>query len=796
MKLSPILSFFTSLKTTILLLILYATVLAVATFVEKYTDAATARQYIYHNALFLIFQLLLTINCVAVIYKRKWWSRKMWGAILLHFSFVVIFLGAFLTYSFGYEGILHLREGQKSNLLRTTNGTEQLPFEVELLSFKVSRYPGSHSPSGYYSQLLINTPQREAYETTVSVNKTHQVGAYRLFQASFDKDEKGTVLSVNYDPWGMYITYLGYTLLLLGIAWLLLQKKSYVRKLIRSLNNSGRLASLALLLLTSTQLAAQNNTMYTIPENHANSWSELLVQAPSGRIEPMNTYATKLLRKVYRKSSFDNLTPEQVMVGFILYPGHWNEVPIIRQDNKELGALIGNTNKYIPFHQLFTEDGSYKIAAQVEHAYELQPAQRTAFDKEVLKLNERINLLWALQNGAIPAIFPLHESKTHQWYSFSEENDKFAGKDSMFVANIIHWYTESANEAMDTSNWQEPEEIIDMIKIYQQKRSNIELPTPRKLEIELLYNRIDPFFITLFGYLAIGLLLFVCTLLTTLYGKKWSKTASIVLMVALFGFFVLHSAGIASRWYVSGQGPWANTYETMIYISWLIALCALLLYRYSKLTTSLATFLAAVILFAATLNGMDPEITPLVPVLQSYWLLIHVAIITASYSFFGISSMLGTLSLVFQCCKPHGRYKALRNSVHELRIINELSLYIGLFLLTIGIFIGAVWANESWGRYWGWDPKETWALITMLIYAVVLHIRFMTKKYSDYLFSTLSIFAFASVLMTYFGVNYFLSGLHSYGSSELPAAIYWVIGYYLLLVVFAIYVSIHTRNQK
>lgn len=795
MKLQPIASFISSLKTTLLLLILYSLVLAIATFVEKYTDAATARQFIYHNFLFLLFQLLLTVNCIAVMYTRKWWSRKMWGSILLHCSFIIIFLGAFLTHCFGYEGMLHLREGEKSNLLRTHSGTEQLPFSVELLSFKVSRYPGSNSPSGYYSQLRINTSSQPTYETMVSVNKTHQVGAYRLFQASFDKDEKGTVLSINYDPWGMYITYLGYALLLLGIVWLLLQKKSYVRKLIGSLNSSGRLGLLTLMLLTSTQLTAQNNAKYTIPQEHADSWSELLVQAPSGRIEPLNTYATKLLRKLYRKSSFDNLSAEQVMVGFILYPGHWNDVSIIRQDNKELGKVIGNTNKYIPFHQLFKEDGSYKIAAQVEHAYELQPAQRSAFDKEVLKLNERINLLWALQNGAIPAIFPLHESATHQWYSFSEDNEKFSGKDSMFVANIIHWYTESANEAMTSANWSEPEEIIDMIKIYQQKRSNITLPTAKKIEIELLYNRIDPFFITLFGYLAVGLLLFVSTLLTTLYGKKWSKTASVVLLMALIGFFGLHSLGIASRWYVSGQGPWANTYETMIYISWLIAFCAILLYRYSKLTTSLATFLAAVILFAATLNGMDPEITPLVPVLQSYWLLIHVAIITASYSFFGISSMLGTLSLAFQCCKPQGKYIALRNSVHELRIINELSLYIGLFLLTIGIFIGAVWANESWGRYWGWDPKETWALITMLIYAVVLHIRFMTKKYSDYLFSVLSIFAFASVLMTYFGVNYFLSGLHSYGSSELPTAIYWVMGYYGILVTFAIYVSLLNRKS-
>ncbi len=788
MKFRPIISFFCSLKATLILLSLYAFLLAFATFVEKYFEAAIARQYIYHSVAFIFFQMLLIINCVGVAYQRKWWSRKLWGSIILHFSFIVIFIGAFLTHCLGYEGVLHIREGQQSNTLRTTSGSETLPFNVRLIHFNVSRYPGSHSPSGYQSELVIAPSDKPSYQTTVSVNKTHQIGSYRLFQASFDKDEMGTILSVNYDPWGMQITYIGYALLLLGILGIMIQKKSYVRSLVHALSKSGKISLILLSFIFSSSLMAQDDAAFTISKNHASSWSDLLVQAPSGRIEPMNTYATKFLRKVYRKSHYNGLSAEQVMVGFLLYPGHWNTVPIIRQDNKELGQLINNDSKYITFLDVFNENGDYKIASQVEHAYELQAGQRTSFDKDILKLNERINLLYGLQNGALPAIFPLHDSPTHQWYSFSEDNDKFSGKDSMFVSNIIQWYAESANEALNSNNWSEPEEIVDMIKIYQHKRANVDLPSIRKLKIELLYNRIDPFFITLFGYLAIGLLLFIFTLLTTLYSKMWSKTASAILVILLFGFFILHTAGIASRWYVSGQGPWSNTYETMIYISWMIALCAIFLYKYSRLTTSLATFLAAVILFAATLNGMDPEITPLVPVLQSYWLLIHVAIITASYSFFGISSMLGTLSLAFQCCKKDGKYKALHSSVKELRIINELSLYIGVFLLTIGIFIGAIWANESWGRYWGWDPKETWALITMLVYVIILHVRFTTKNYSDYLFSVLSIFGFASVLMTYFGVNYFLSGLHSYGTSELPTAIYGIIAYYIFLVLFSIYV--------
>ena len=248
--------------------------------------------------------------------------------------------------------------------------------------------------------------------------------------------------------------------------------------------------------------------------------------------------------------------------------------------------------------------------------------------------------------------------------------------------------------------------------------------------------------------------------------------------------FVFHTFGIGMRWYISGQAPWSNAYESMVYVGWAAALAGLLFMRRSHIAVALATFLAGLILFVANLNWMDPEITPLVPVLKSYWLMLHVAVITASYGFFGMSFLLGLTAMVMMNVRNRENLSVWNLRIEELRIINELSLTIGLCLLTAGTFLGAIWANESWGRYWGWDPKETWALITMIVYALVLHARFIPKLRGDFAFSVISVFALTSVLMTYFGVNYYLAGLHSYGKGDTPPALDIIYLVYGLIILF------------
>lgn len=788
----------TSTRFTLSLFMLYATLLALATFIEKSYGAASARLLIYNNLFFLLVQLVMAANVTTIAFKQQWLQRRLWGTIVLHLAFIVILLGAFITYTTGYEGIIHIRESQQSNLLRMTNGMRKLPFQIKLLDFNITRYPGSNSPSSYESVLEITASDGTIRKESVYMNRTIQQDGYRIFQTSFDSDEKGTILSVNHDEAGTAISYMGYGLLLTGILLLFIQKNSRFRTLLRQLNKTKtthlQLSIAGFLLLCSSLTAyGQDFQSKTIPRKQAAEWASVWVQAPSGRMEPMNTYAAKMLRKVYKRSSFKGLSAEQVLLGFILNPEYWNNTPLIRQDNKQVGEAIGSKQKHIRFYDLFDEEGSYIIAAQVEKSYALSPEQRTSFDKDLLKLDERVNILYAIQNGEMLRIFPLHKVNEKKWFSMKDDFSRFEGKDSMFVSNIMNWYMESAATAINTLNWEEPEEILEMIKTYQQKRSTIELPSEERLLMELWYNRLDPFFSSMIGYAALGFLMLTACISLLLHPCRRVKRAFLLLAVGYLACFLFHTIGIGIRWYISNQAPWSNAYESMVYIAWATALAGIFFIRRSPLTLCITGLFAAIILFVGTLNWMDPEITPLVPVLKSYWLLLHVAIITASYGFFGMGFLLGVLSLVFQCIKKNGKFAKLRETLGELRIINELSLYIGLFLLTIGIFIGAIWANESWGRYWGWDPKETWALVTMVVYAAIIHTRFIASMQSDYAFSVMAVFGFASVLMTYFGVNYFLTGLHSYASGDIPPAIYLLFVVYAGLGVLAL--AAKRRNQ-
>ena len=493
------------------------------------------------------------------------------------------------------------------------------------------------------------------------------------------------------------------------------------------------------------------------------------IQCPTGRIEPVDTYTDKLLRKIYRSDTFEGLSSEQVIIGFLMNPSYWGNIPFIRQTNKELPQAYSlPEGKYIRFFDVFSEDGSYLISDAVDKAYSRPAAERSRLEKDLLKLDEKINILYSLQQGKMFALFPLPGDTSGKWYSPGDDLSVYSGKDSLFVSKIMPWYLGEASDALRTGTWESAGEVLSMMNVYQQKQSAIPLLTEKQVSWELFYNKARLFFWSAMGYMAVGLLLLIFVVGQLLKPRRWVKTVIIPLVALVVLIFLLHTSGIGIRWYISGRAPWANAYESMIYVAWATALAGLLFIKRSFMTLALAAFFAGIILFVANLNFMDPEITPLVPVLKSYWLMIHVAVITASYGFFGISFLLGLLTLAFMSAGSPSKVALLQPHIHELRIINEMSLHIGLYLLTAGIFLGAVWANESWGRYWGWDPKETWALITMVVYAFILHARFLPALRSDYAFSVMSVLGLASVLMTYFGVNYYLSGLHSYGGGDTP----------------------------
>lgn len=835
------------------MLVIYAVAMGVATFVESKYGTAVARAWIYNNVWFYGLQLLLVVNFVGVAARQKLVKQKKWGTLVFHYAFAVILVGALVTHLTGKEGLMHIREGERSaGMLDPENPSRvmaTLPFEIELKDFRLVRYPGSNSPSSFESDVIVRQPGEKDRAENIYMNNVLHVGAYRLYQTSYDPDEGGTVLTVNHDRAGMLITYTGYFLLLAGMLLAVFHKNSRFRTLARQLNKKGAAAVLGMLLLLPLQAAAQQGPVDTmtwsqleersrrymeemeqtgqqprvesreqrspsavrmdrqrdkkiaavyavdmaIDRGTAKAFGRLMVQDGRGRVEPVDTYASKLLRKISRQGDYNGLNPDQVLLGAIMQPNIWSRVSFIKVGSDQLRERAGGGDEkgYLAFIDVLDDEGDYIFGDEVEAVYAKAARDRNKYDKELLKLDEKVNILMSLFNGQMLAIFPHDGSidNNYAWYSPGDDLTDFSGQDSMFVSKIFPWFATESLKAVETGNWNTPKEVVGMIATYQKaKAKGQDYVDPGRIEAEMLYNRLDVFKWSGFLNMGFGLLLMLL-LIFQMAGRSDPKGLRVginVLTGVAVLVFLWMSFGVGLRWYISGRPPVSNAYESMVFIGWATALAGLLFARRSRMTMALATFLSGVLLFVSNLNWMDPEITPLVPVLKSPWLMIHVATITGSYGFFGIGFLLGLISLVLMACKTPRNSERLTMQIREFTIINEMLLIVGLVLLTAGTFIGAVWANESWGRYWGWDPKETWALITMIVYAFILHARFIPKLRGEYAFNLMTVIGLGSVLMTFFGVNYYLSGMHSYGGDSAPPGLYAIWIAYGLAAVIAV----------
>ena len=314
----------------------------------------------------------------------------------------------------------------------------------------------------------------------------------------------------------------------------------------------------------------------------------------------------------------------------------------------------------------------------------------------------------------------------------------------------------------------------------------------KKIDTEIAYNRYDIFKNLFSWYMYAGTLLFVVVLIQLFKdrGRIW-QLLSQGLSISIYGLLVLHTAGLAVRWYISGHAPWSDAYESMIYVAWATMAFGAVFGHHSKLTLASTAFVTAMILIIAHWNWMDPAIANLQPVLNSYWLMIHVAVIVASYGPFTLVMILGLVSLILMIFTNQSNKEQFKLHVKELTAINEMSLTVGLVMLTIGNFLGGMWANESWGRYWGWDPKETWALISIMVYAFVLHMRLIPGLGGRLGYNLASIVAFGSIMMTYFGVNFYLSGSHSYASGDQIVSVQFI----LITVAIIVVVGVLAQNK-
>lgn len=642
-----------------------------------------------------------------------------------------------------------------------------LPFSIRLRDFQLERYPGSDSPSSYASEVtLIDSDRNVNRDLRIFMNNTLTYRGYKFFQSSYDQDELGTILSVNHDFWGTWITYFGYLLLTVGMILSLINPNSHFQNLGRRLKklSATKTVMVALLMGLALGAEAQPGTASQIPavdKQIVDAFSRMWVHSPDGRIEPVGTLASDVVRKISRKQKLYGKTPEEAMLSMMLYPEMWQRLPILKVSNKTLASALGAKGSYVSLIDLFDEQGQYKLIEDVRAAYNKAPALRNRVEKEYIYLDEKVNISFMIFRGSLLAVFP-DEDVTKPWMKPGEPRSYLAGGDSIFVASGFELFKQFIHENQKADAL----DLIRAVGVFQKKFGADILPTENKNRAELLYNRVNPFERIFPWYLALGfMLLFV--LFINIFRQKalanWLKAGFYGLIGLLFA---LHTIGLIVRWYISGHAPWSNGYESVVYVAWASMLAGLLFGRKYPMVVGTAAFFTGISLFVAHLSWMNPEITPLVPVLKSYWLTIHVAVITASYGFIGLSAFLGILVMILMIIRNQINGKKVSQIIEQLTTINEMSATVGLYFLTMGTFFGAVWANESWGRYWGWDPKETWSLITMVVYSFIVHMRLIPSLKGVFNYNFASIIGFASVLMTYFGVNYYLTGLHSYGSGS------------------------------
>lgn len=877
-KLSDILF---SFKTTLTLLVILALGAAIATFIENDYGTSTARVLVYNHIWYEAIMILTCINMTGIIFKFKMWKHP--ARFLIHLSFVVILLGAGVTRYFGYEGIIHIREGQTENRMisqepylqvkikqktgtyykeypmefgaignnsfsydinfnnkvlnvafkdymyakkgqadmgiltvnLTLNGETktvklpgkrgqkgiskiedfgdtvvtleygskilELPFAIRLRDFQLDRYPGSMSPSSYASEVTVLQKDGSSYDYRIFMNRTLHQGNFLFFQSSYDQDEGGTILSVNNDP-GKWPTYLGYFLLTLGFILNLFDKKSRFWKLTNyvSKRNIAGLAFALLFAFGGNNLQANNNipnlnlspadkiTSYlnTYKDESkvtAEKFSRLVTQSNMGRMKPVNTLDTEVVLKLTGKTSMFGMNADQIVLGMLSRPEIWRHVKMVKVKTPKLKKLLGMdaSRKYISFTEVF-KNGKYILQEEVNKAYMSKPSERGTYEKDLIKVDERLNVAYMTYNGNVFRLFPeVGVDNNGKWFTPLDAIKNFKDKNQVAVDSMIRGLINSVVEAQ----YDDANKYIELISQYQHKVGANEIISDTQLNNEIMFNKLNIFSKLTIAYLIVGFIMLITAFIIVFNPKIQPVKTTKVFFILLSILFAVHTFGMGFRWIVAGHAPWSNTYESMLYISWSAVFAGVIFFRRSLLALSSAVIIAAIFMFTAHLTNIDPQITNLVPVLKSYWLTIHVSILTASYGFFGLSAVICFLALILFIFRDKKRAH-LDETIKNIAAISEISLIIGLSAITIGNFLGGVWANESWGRYWGWDPKETWAYISIVVYAFVVHMRFVKVLNTPFAHCVATLLAFSSILMTYLGVNFYLSGMHSYATGD------------------------------
>ena len=695
----------------------------------------------------------------------------------------------------------------------------KLPFQVKLNDFIATKYPGTEKSYAAFESQVTVIDKNKNTDARIYMNHILDYGGYRFFQSSFDPDELGTVLSVNHDFWGTLVTYCGYFMLFFALMSILFTKHSRFADIKRKLeavkSKKAKLITVVLLLM-SCNVFSQTHTInkqqqidsilkkYQINEEHAAKFGRLIVQDEGGRMKPINTFSSELLRKVSKSDTYKDMNSDQVFLSMTQFPRLWFEVPLIyiKNGNDSIRKIIGvdSKEKYASFIKFFDARGNYKLTPYLEEAYKTSTPDQ--FQKDFIETDRKVNLLNSALSGSILRIFPIPNDKNNKWISYLELNHSgMTGIDSTFTKNILPLYMAAIDTAEIKKNYINANFYLQSIENYQKKFGKAVRPSEDRISSEITYNKYDIFKKLYYLYMLSGIFMLIFTIINIFFEKRAMRIIINGFHILIGVLFLLHTIGLITRWYISGHAPWSDAYESMIYVAWATMFFTLAFDIKSKLTVASGTFVASMILMIAHWNWMDPSIANLQPVLNSYWLMIHVAVIVASYGPFTLGMVLGVVSLILMLFTNEKNKIKMDLNIQEITYINEMTLTIGLVMLTIGNFLGGQWANESWGRYWSWDPKETWALISIMIYAFVIHARFVPSLRGKWVFNLMSILAYYSILMTYFGVNFYLTGMHSYASGDkvvTPSFVYYSIACVAILAIFSYlnYRKHLKKNQK
>lgn len=526
---------------------------------------------------------------------------------------------------------------------------------------------------------------------------------------------------------------------------------------------------------------------FSISKEYANKFSELIVQSKDGRMKPLDTLNIDILNKISSKRTFYNLNHNQVVLGMIFTSNIWKQVPMYKINNSKIKKLLNTKKSRVSYNSLFTNLGEYKLERYTKPILNIEAKEQNAFQKELVRINELIAISNFIYNEGFLKIYPLKDIENNRWFSPYTLKENFRNE-AKYEAQILYVSNKKAvQSAFMDNNWKNALSMIDKISNHQKKYAKDLLPTENLIKAELFYNKVLLFEKLYIFYILLGVVYLFISFMAFFKNSEFLKKSQEILNLIILILFILHTLNLCLRWYISFHAPWSNAYESMILVSWAILFAGLLFSKKTSFAISSTTFCSGVLLFSAHLSFIDPQITNLSPNLQSFWLTFHVAIVSISYGFLALCALLGLIAMFFYAFINKNNFRLLDKKINELVKINELSMILGLVFLIIGTILGSIWANESWGRIWGWDPKESWSLISIFIYMVILHIR-LFRSNNNFLFSTFSILSYGTILMTYFGVNYFFDAMHVYASNtnaDIPLPFYFI----LLGIIILIWIS-------